>query len=99
MAQNSRQTSRRAIERRVKEKRTIVYAFGSREWLEEIKKHYSMWPKTDRRIQDRRSLERRNLDRRIVIRVGNTSARALAKKGVGLLSDEEKQMLNELNSN
>ncbi len=98
MAQNSRQKSRRNIERRSKENRKVKHAFGSPEWLEQIKKHYSMWPKQDRRAQDRRDQDRRSQDRRTVIRVTNTSSKDLAKKGIGLLTDEEKQMLQELTS-
>jgi len=96
MAQNSRQKSRRNEERRKQENRKIKHAFGSPEWIEEIKKHYDMWPKEDRRRRDRRSQERRTQDRRTEIRVESTSSKNLAKKGVGLLTEEEKQMLNEL---
>jgi hypothetical protein len=96
MAQNSRQKSRRSDERRKQENRKIKYAFGSPEWIEEIKKHYSMWPKEDRRNHDRRSQDRRTRDRRTEIRVESTSSKKLAKKGIGLLTEEEKQMLNEL---
>ncbi len=96
MAQNSRQASRRREERRRKENRKIHYAFGSPEWIAEIKKHYAMWPKEDRRKQDRRRQDRRTQDRRTEIRVRSTSSKDLAKKGIGLLTEEEKQMLNEL---
>ena len=98
MAQNSREKSRRNIERRTKENRKIKHSFGSLEWTEEIQKHYSMWPKEDRRTQDRRNDDRRNQDRRTEIRVESTSSKKLAKKGIGLLTEEEKQMLNELTS-
>ncbi len=98
MAQNSRQKSRRNVERRKKENRKIKHAFGSPEWTEEIQKHYSMWPKEDRRTQDRRNEDRRTQDRRTEIRVESTSSKKLAKKGIGLLTEEEKQMLNELTS-
>ena len=98
MAQNSRQNSRRSVERRKKENRKIKYDFGSPEWIEEIKKDYAMWPKENRRAQDRRAQDRRTQDRRIEIRVAKTSAKALARKGVGLLTDEEREMLNALTS-
>ncbi|PHS25728.1 MAG: hypothetical protein COA83_04750 [Methylophaga sp.] len=98
MAQNSREKSRRHLERRSTENRKIKHAFGSPEWIEEIRKHYSMWPKQDRRTEDRRDQDRRTQDRRDTIRVDNTSSKKLARKGVGLLSDEEKKMLNELTS-
>lgn len=95
-SQNSRQGSRRKTERRKKDQRVITHEFGSPEWILEVKKSYTFWPKEDRRKSERRGEDRRTLDRRSELRVGRTSAKLQAQKGTYVLTDEEKEMLNDL---
>ena len=95
MASNdSRQQSRRRKERRVKERRAVDYRFGSQEWLERVKQENYLWPKQDRRCNDRRRQDRRKNNRRI--NNGRRTSAVTIIKTHNLLTDEEKQMLNEL---
>ncbi len=95
---DSRQKSRRKSERRSKERREIPYPFGSAEWLRAIQKEYLLWPKEDRRHHDRRSQDRRHGNRRLINKGKQASKTTplLEKRLQGLLTEEEKQMLNEL---
>ncbi|MCK5663841.1 MAG: hypothetical protein KAI17_10160 [Thiotrichaceae bacterium] len=90
-----RQTSRRHAERRLKERRLITYPFGSIEWLNLIQQNYLLWPKEDRRQQDRRHQNRRHNQRRLS-NIGRPTSSAHTKKLHNLLTEEEKQMLNQL---
>lgn len=58
----SRRTS---MTRRIADRRETPYPFGSPEWIENIKKHYLVWPQSNRRetgkcANDRRTVERRH---------------------------------------
>jgi hypothetical protein len=55
---------RRNPRRRTTDRRTAPYPFGSPEWIENVKKNYVDWPKSDRRNVNRRNNERRAPDRR-----------------------------------
>ncbi len=86
--------SKRQHERRTKERRAEDYPFGSQEWLDRIKQENLLWPKYDRRRSDRRKAERRQVD------MDTPSAFKKPKINVlrfqNILTDEEKQMLNDL---
>ena len=90
-----RQNSRRQDMRRKHERRIITFTFGSKEWLDMIKKHYFLWPKQDQRLNTRRNNDRRKLERR-----NKNSGRELLnkqiEKTVEALTDEEIQVLNGL---
>ncbi len=93
---DSRKTPRRNHERRHDERRKIKEPFGSPEWLAAVQKDYYLWPKHDRRCQDRRQQERRQQTRRQLNaphRLPNTPYQPTLD---ALLTEEEKQMLNEL---
>lgn len=60
-----RTNTRRLIQtRRQMDRRIILFAFNSPEWLENIKINYLVCPKFDRRENLRRKNERRKFDRR-----------------------------------
>ena len=59
-----RNPRRITMTRRTADRRTAPYPFGSPEWVENVKKNYVDWPKSDRRDVSRRSNERRAPDRR-----------------------------------
>lgn len=62
---NLRKGLRRSNEtRRVADRRSVPYPFGSPQWLEHIQKNYLAWPKEDRRGKSRRANDRRSPDRR-----------------------------------
>ena len=84
------QKNSRQSERRLKERRIMTYAFGSTEWLKAIKQDYLLWPKQDRRRQDRRQNLRR------IKNTGRSTSSVYTKTMQNLLTEEEKQMLNEL---
>jgi len=94
-APDFRQNIRREEERRLIERREVLFEFGSEEWCQFIQQEYLLWPKKDRRNIDRRSLARRQTFRRVgnsrrpvkVLRPQNVSA---------LLTNEERDMINEL---
>ena len=82
---NSRQSERRSKERRI-----INFVFGSEEWLNSIKQEYLLWPKKNRRDQDRRQHFRR------IKNIGHSTFYVYTETMQNLLTEEEKQMLNEL---
>lgn len=90
ISNNSRHNSGRRSERRSEERRLIEHAFGSPEWIERIKEEYLLWPKQDRRINNRRQSLRR------IKNIGRSTSAVSTKTIQNLLTDEEKQMLNEL---
>ncbi len=92
---NSRQKTRRKLERRVKERRVNPYEFGSVEWREIIQQQYLLWPKEDRRNSERRSLARRQGNRRIK-KNGQVRMPRQPNSLSDLLTNEEREMLNEL---
>ena len=93
-SEDPRQKNRRHSERRAVERRVILHPFNSPEWVNEIKQSYLLWPKKDRRVKDRRTESRRSGHRR----TGRLSDSFIdsSKKTYDLLTNEEKQMLNEL---
>lgn len=93
-SEDPRQKNRRQSERRLMERRVILHPFNSPEWINEIQKAYMLWPKKDRRVKDRRNEPRRSSHRRTGSMVD--SAIGSSKKVYDLLTNEEKQMLNEL---
>jgi len=95
MANNTREKTRRKLERRSKERRIIPYEFSSPEWREMIQQEYLLWPKEDRRKAERRSSARRVKGRRTE---KNGKARVPRRPSnlLGILTKEEKKMINEL---
>ena len=87
--------SRRLIyNRRVKERRVVPYAFGSDEWVENIKINYYVWPKFERRQSNRRSEDRRAFDRRHKQLIERQQTE---RKSAGtLLTHEELKLIEEL---
>ncbi|HEY8037443.1 MAG TPA: hypothetical protein VIF37_17830 [Methylobacter sp.] len=89
-----RNPRRVSMTRRVTDRRKIPYPFGSREWVENIKKHYLAWPKSNRRDMNRRSNERRAMDRR----QQQFSEQRLSEKKFSmiLLTQEERKLIEDL---
>jgi len=93
-----RNSPRRSNEsRRVSDRRTTPYPFGSEEWVENVKANYHVWPKTDRRQDCRRSADRRAFDRRQ--RQLNDQQRSTQKYSNILLTHEELKLIEELYKN
>ncbi len=87
--------NRRRIERRNHKRRLIQYEFGSSLWVSAIQQEYLLWPKHERRVQNRRMQERRKNYRRM--RHFGISGRPINRQELhALLTQEEKQMLDEL---
>ena len=95
VVKNTRQTTRRKTERRIKERRINPHEFGSVEWREMIQQQYFLWPKEDRRNSDRRSSSRRQSSRRVK-NSGQARMPRQSKNLSDLLTNEERDMLNEL---
>lgn len=91
LRRNPRRTS---ITRRLTDRRKIPYLFGTHEWVENIKKHYLAWPKSNRRDINRRSNERRAMDRRQLL----LSEQSLSAKKISmvLLTQEERKLIDDL---
>jgi len=87
-------TRRMATPRRIKDRRTTPFAFGSLEWVENIKSNYLAWPKQDRRESSRRCEERRDHDRRHQQLTENM--RSLQKYSTILLTREELKLIEDL---
>ncbi|SHE21925.1 hypothetical protein [methanotrophic endosymbiont of Bathymodiolus puteoserpentis (Logatchev)] len=94
-SEDSRQKSRRRLERRANERRRITHKFGSPAWINAVKQNYLLWPKQDRRVKDNRSQERRRNYRRIK-HLAHTASIVKREQLHNLLTEEEKIMLNEL---
>jgi len=90
-----RQKKRRESERRLKNRRINPYPFGSTEWINLIQQEYLLWPRQDRRSDERRAQPRRQGCRRNT-NIGRARPSGHRKTMQGLLTNEEKQMLNEL---
>ncbi|BCG64062.1 MAG: hypothetical protein methR_P1828 [Methyloprofundus sp.] len=88
-------SNRRSTERRYSERRLIAHTFGSPDWIAAIQQDYLLWPKHERRRQCRRSIERRKNYRR-TSHVGIADRSINRQELHSLLTQEEKQMLNEL---
>ena len=96
MASNDfRQKTRRESERRLKNRRINPYPFGSAEWVNMIQQEYLLWPRLNRRSDERRAQSRRQSCRRNK-NTGRAKPSVHTKTLEGLLTYEEKQMLNEL---
>ncbi len=80
--------------RRIADRRKIPYPFGSQEWVENIKKHYLAWPKSNRRTVNRRNNERRELDRRE--QQLSEQRRSEKKFSMILLTEEERKLIEDL---
>jgi hypothetical protein len=80
--------------RRIADRRETPYPFGSPEWIENIKKHYLVWPKYNRRDESNHTNERRALDRR---RQQLSEQRHPEKKSsMPLITPEERKLIEEL---
>jgi hypothetical protein len=90
-----RQKKRRESERRLKNRRINPYPFGSTEWVNLIQQEYLLWPRQDRRSDERRAQPRRQGCRRIH-NSGRVRSYGHRNSMQDLLTNEEKQMLNEL---
>lgn len=88
---NPRRTS---MTRRTTDRRTAPYPFGSPEWVENVKKNYVAWPKSDRRGGSRRSDERRAPDRRY--QQLSEQRRSELKYSKIILTQEERQLIEDL---
>ncbi len=95
MVANNREKTRREAERRSVERRENIFEFGSLEWRQVVQQEYLLWPKRDRRQIERRSLGRRTIVRRVK-NSGRNNSFIKPKNLATLLTNEEKQMLNEL---
>ncbi len=89
-----RNLRRSVMTRRITDRREITYAFGSPEWVDNIKKHYLAWPKSNRRNVNRRSDDRRALERREQLL--SEQRRSEKKYSPILLTEEEKKLIEEL---
>ncbi|MFZ2311112.1 MAG: hypothetical protein WAV82_00685 [Methylobacter sp.] len=85
---------RTSMPRRTANRRTAPYPFGSPEWIENVKKNYVDWPKSDRRDVNRRSNERRAPDRRH--QHFAEQRRSELKYSQILLTKEERQLIEDL---
>ena len=89
-----RKLRRSSMTRRVDDRRKVPYPFGSPEWVENIKKHYLAWPKSNRRDMSRRSNERRAIDRRQ--QALSEQLRSKKKFSQVLLTQEERKLIEDL---
>ncbi len=95
VANKIRQKVRRIAERRIAERRTVLFEFDSVEWRIVIQQEYLLWPKNDRRDSDRRSIGRRQMLRRV--KNGGQAKKHVKSRGLSaLLTNEEREMINEL---
>lgn len=96
----ARNKNRRRDERRHQSRRTINYSFGSEKWVQTVQTTYLFWPKEDRRGQDRRDVTRRKVERRTRLKAHlHTGFRHQVQRQYfqnKMLTEDEKQMLNEL---
>jgi hypothetical protein len=94
---NLRKNLRRLLKtRRLSDRRTVPYAFGTPEWEEHIKTHYLAWPKTDRRKYERRTNERRIPDRRNSQARPHERSRFEKKYARILLTPEERKLIEDM---
>ena len=92
---NLRKNLRRStVTRRIADRRVVPYEFGSPEWIENIKKNYLAWPKTNRRTMNRRSDDRRSPDRRS--QHSSEQSRSERKYSRILLTSEERKLIEDL---
>ncbi|MDD5410792.1 MAG: hypothetical protein PHF31_05160 [Methylobacter sp.] len=90
-----RRNPRRIImTRRTADRRTAPYPFGSLEWIENVKKNYVAWPKSDRRDVNRRCNERRAPDRRH--QHFSEQRHSEQKYSQILLTQEERQLIEDI---
>jgi hypothetical protein len=92
---NLRKNLRRSkASRRLADRRTIPYAFGTPEWIEHIQINYLAWPKSDRRVSERRINNRRSPDRRT--HQATEQTRSGKKYSRILLTSEERKLIEDL---
>lgn len=92
---NLRKNLRRStVTRRIADRRVVPYEFGSPEWIENIKKNYLAWPKTNRRKMERRADDRRSPDRRE--QLAYEKARTGGKYSRIILTSEERKLIEDL---
>lgn len=92
---NLRKNLRRStVTRRISDRRIVPYEFGSPEWVENIKKNYLAWPKTNRRAVERREDDRRSPDRRD--HQASERSRSEQKYSRILLTSEERKLIEDL---
>lgn len=87
---------RRQQNRRQQERRNLNLKFNSPEWIEYMQSHFLLWPKMDRRQRERRSSDRRASERRQPKRALTQPQPRYSLTTSDLLSDEEKQMIQNL---
>ena len=96
--ENSRQQTRRLIERRDSTRRALNHQFISQDWLEQIQNKDLSWPKQDRRHSNRRlSLRRNNLSRRINNIHKRNLSTLISSKSKTLTAGEKKMLIDILN--
>ncbi len=88
------QPRRSTATRRHADRRQIPYSFGSAKWIENIKKYYLAWPKTNRRTNSRRADERRAHERRL--QQLSEQGRSEKKFSMILLTQEERKLIEDL---
>lgn len=96
-AKEVRKSKRRGSERRLDERRLLSVTFASPKWNRNIKRHYLLWPRVDRRALDRRAVERRCTARRIAL--GSSTSKPHFVQPVrsrDILNRDEKAMLTGL---
>ena len=86
-----RKNERNQSERRAHDRREADFEFNSPEWIEEAKKNYIAWPKTDRR-----QLIRRDGERRYDTQKQQEYGRFNADYSSDLLTNEERLYFNQL---
>ncbi|MCX7087620.1 MAG: hypothetical protein NTV00_06135 [Methylococcales bacterium] len=92
---NLRTDPRREREtRRVTDRRSVPYEFGSPQWVENVQRNYLAWPISDRRLEGRRSDERRSPDRRQ--RQISEQLRSTKKHSRIVLTREELKLIEDL---
>jgi hypothetical protein len=92
---NLRKNLRRStVTRRISDRRIVNFEFGSPEWVENIKKNYLAWPKTNRRTMERRADDRRSPDRRD--HQASERSRSEKKYSRILLTSEERKLIEDL---
>jgi hypothetical protein len=92
LRKNLRRTS---MTRRETDRRNVPYAFGSPQWLENIKNNYLAWPKSNRRSAERRNNERRALDRREQQQLAERGRLKQAYSRI-FMSPEEKKLIEDV---
>jgi len=91
--ENSRQQTRRQINRRITERRGLNNQFMSNDWLEQIQNNDLSWPKQDRRLGNRRLSLRRNNPSHRISNIHKRNLSTLISSNSKTMTAGEKQML------